>query len=137
MSTYYSNTCWEELDYSFVYRRVNFTQTWKLLPLILCFWTRNILWPLSCKYISKIASILPGQDADKISFAEEILSAFIWFLQQYVLKVYWQYSPTCPRCIRDMASSKNKLLRKLSILLFFPKAWLKDFKEGLVSKQRF
>ena len=34
--------------------------------LILCFWTRNNLWPLYGKHISKTPSILPGQAANKI-----------------------------------------------------------------------
>lgn len=43
------------------------------------FWTRNNLWPLSGNHISKISSILPGPDPNKIPFTEGTLSVFMCF----------------------------------------------------------
>lgn len=107
---------------------VNFTQTCKIL---LLFWSYvfgqrtihdlDLATTFQRDHQYHLAKILTK------SHYRGALSASIWLLSQCVLKVYQQYGPTCPRCTRDIASSKHKLLRKLFVLLFFPGGMIEGF----------
>lgn len=100
----------------------------------LMFWTRNNLWPLSGNHISKISSILPGHDPNKISFSEGTLSAFMWFYHSASQKSRAHHVHEVPEIWLLVTISS---LGNFSYCYFFLEKWLKGFKTGLVSKQRF
>lgn len=116
---------------------VNFTQICKLL---LLFW--SYAFEQETIYDSYLANTFQRYQyyLSKIPIKSLLQRNSLCFYMTFITVSpirNWQYTPTCPRYTGDTALSKNKLLRKLCVLLFFLEEWLKDFLKGLVPKQRF